>query len=163
ILVPPDQPDELPNIMARLRRGERITDFETVRLHQDGSRVEVSVSISPLRDAGGALIGAATIARDVSQRQRTERQATFLAELTQQLSSSLDYRTTLETAARLVVPVLADVAVLYIGDGQVADVAAFDADPGREALMRQLEREYRPDLANDRSLVATTMRSGRPQ
>src|SRR5205823_2339621 len=72
ILVPPDRPDELPGIMARLGRGERITQFETVRLCKDGRRVEVSVSIAPIRDRAGAVVGASTIARDITAQKRAE-------------------------------------------------------------------------------------------
>ena len=72
LLIPPDHADELPGIMERLRRGERIDHFETVRLRKDGRRVEVSVSISPLKDAVGQVVGASAIARDLSDRRRAE-------------------------------------------------------------------------------------------
>jgi PAS domain S-box-containing protein len=71
-LVPPDHPDELPTIMARLRRGERIEHFETVRVRKDGSRVDVSLTISPLRDEDGKIIGASKIARDITARKQAE-------------------------------------------------------------------------------------------
>src|SRR5205807_2430249 len=70
--IPPERPDELPGIMARLGRGERITQFETVRLCKDGRRVEVSVSIAPIRDRAGAVVGASTIARDITAQKRAE-------------------------------------------------------------------------------------------
>ena len=50
VLVPPDHPDELPAIMERIKRGERIEHFETVRVRKDGSRVDVSLTISPVRE-----------------------------------------------------------------------------------------------------------------
>src|SRR5436190_8108075 len=71
-IVPPEQPDELPGILARLRRGERIEHYETVRVHRDGHRLDVSISISPIRNEHGALIAAATIARDVTERKQAE-------------------------------------------------------------------------------------------
>jgi PAS domain S-box-containing protein len=73
LLVPPEQPDELPAIMERLKRGERIDHYETVRACKDGSRVEVSLTISPLKDAEGNVIGASKIARDMTARRQAER------------------------------------------------------------------------------------------
>jgi signal transduction histidine kinase len=72
MLVPPDRPDEVPAIMARLRRGERIRHYETERVRKDGARLAVALSISPIRDASGALVGAATIARDITALKRAE-------------------------------------------------------------------------------------------
>jgi PAS domain S-box-containing protein len=70
ILVPPDRQEELPEILARVRRGEHVEHLETVRLRRDGSRVYVSVSVSPIKAPGGTVIGASTIARDVTEQRR---------------------------------------------------------------------------------------------
>jgi PAS domain S-box-containing protein len=72
VLIPEDRPDELPSIIDRLRRGERIDHFETERITRDGRRISVSVSISPIRGPGGKLVGASAIARDISGRKRAE-------------------------------------------------------------------------------------------
>lgn len=72
-IIPPDRLSEETNILARLRRGERIESFETVRVRKDGTFVDVSLTISPVRDANGRIIGASKIARDVSRRKRAER------------------------------------------------------------------------------------------
>ena len=71
-IIPADRLDEEPDILARLRRGERVEHFETVRRHKDGSLVDVSVSISPIRDASGRIVGASKIARDVGARKRAQ-------------------------------------------------------------------------------------------
>jgi two-component system sensor histidine kinase/response regulator len=70
IIVPPDRPDEMPRILDRVRRGERIDHYETRRQRKDGSIVDVSVAISPITDRTGTLIGAAAIARDLTERKR---------------------------------------------------------------------------------------------
>jgi PAS domain S-box-containing protein len=70
MLIPPDRRSEEDVILARLRRGERIEHFETVRQRKDGSCVEVSLSVSPILDPAGQIIGAAKIARDVSETKR---------------------------------------------------------------------------------------------
>ena len=72
IIVPPDRPDELPSILTRLAREERVEHYETVRVRKDGSRVQASVTISPILGTRGEVIGAAAITRDVSERRLIE-------------------------------------------------------------------------------------------
>ena len=72
MLVPPEVRDEFDETMERVRRGERVGTLETVRLRKDGSRVRVALTISPIRAAGGALIGTSVIARDMSERKRMD-------------------------------------------------------------------------------------------
>jgi two-component system, cell cycle sensor histidine kinase and response regulator CckA len=72
LLVPPDQQDELPRIMDILRRGERIQVFETVHVRKDGQPIDVSITISPVKDASGKMVGTAAIARDISDRKKAE-------------------------------------------------------------------------------------------
>ena len=73
LLIPPDVADDFPQIMQKIRRGESIVHYETVRKTKDGVRVEVSVSVSPIRDEVGKIVGAAAIARDISERKRQSR------------------------------------------------------------------------------------------
>ena len=84
LIIPPDLPDELPSIMERLRRGERVDHYETVRMRKDGARLDVSVSISPIRDDAGTIVGAASIGRDISERKRAEQERRDLAARAQQ-------------------------------------------------------------------------------
>jgi PAS domain S-box-containing protein len=71
VLIPPDHIDDFPTILERLRRGERIDHYETVRVTKDGRRLDVSLTISPLRNANGEIIGASKIAHDITDRKRT--------------------------------------------------------------------------------------------
>ncbi|MFO0967819.1 MAG: PAS domain S-box protein [Gemmataceae bacterium] len=73
LLIPPDLPDEAPGIMERLKRGERIERYETVRVRKDGQRVEVALSVSPMRNSSGELLGASVIAQDITARKRVEK------------------------------------------------------------------------------------------
>ena len=82
VLMPPDHGDEEPAILARLRRGERIEHYETIRRRKDGTLLDVSLSVSPLKDESGAIIGASKIVRDITQRKRA---ASALAEETRVL------------------------------------------------------------------------------
>jgi signal transduction histidine kinase/ActR/RegA family two-component response regulator len=70
VLIPDDHIDDSPAIMQRLRRGERVEHYETVRLARDGRRIDVSLTVSPVRNAEGRIIGASKIARDISERKR---------------------------------------------------------------------------------------------
>ncbi len=72
LLAPADRADELRHILKRIQQGERIVAFETMRVRKDGSRVEVSVSVAPIRDAVGRIIAAAKIDRDITERKRAE-------------------------------------------------------------------------------------------
>ena len=71
-LMPPDHSEDMVRILERIRRGERIGHFETQRLTKDGRVIDVSLSISPIRDADGTIIGAAKVARDITERKRAE-------------------------------------------------------------------------------------------
>jgi len=82
ILIPPDRMDEEQNILERIRRGERVEHFETVRIEKDRRRLQVSLTISPIRDAEGQVVGASKIARDITERKVTEKE---LAEVRAQL------------------------------------------------------------------------------
>lgn len=73
IIVPPELLDEEQRILATLRRGERIEHYETTRLTKDRRRLEISLTVSPVRDASGAIIGASKIARDITDRKRAEK------------------------------------------------------------------------------------------
>ncbi len=78
ILIPHDRLDEEPEILGRIRRGERIEHYETVRRRKDGRLVDISLSVSPLVDSSGRVVGAAKIARDISERRRAEDQRELL-------------------------------------------------------------------------------------
>lgn len=97
LIIPPDREDEERAIMARLRRGERVEHFETVRRAKDGRLVDLSIAISPVRDATGHVIGASKVARDISERKTIEealrtadrRKDEFLAVLAHELRNPL--------------------------------------------------------------------------
>jgi PAS domain S-box-containing protein len=72
ILIPPDRLEEEPKILERLRRGERVEHFETLRVRKDGSLVNVSLTISPVRAADGRIVGASKVARDITEKVRQE-------------------------------------------------------------------------------------------
>ena len=92
-LIPPDLADDFPMIMARLRRGERIEHYETQRLAKDGTRIEVALTISPLRDRTGQIIGASKIARDITERRQAEAARTHLAAIVESADDAIISKT----------------------------------------------------------------------
>ncbi|HVC30993.1 MAG TPA: PAS domain S-box protein, partial [Steroidobacteraceae bacterium] len=72
LIIPPDRIDEEDQILGRLRRGERVDHFETVRVSKSGRRIHVALTISPIRDGSGVVVGASKIARDITERKAAE-------------------------------------------------------------------------------------------
>ncbi len=72
ILIPPDRLEEEPNILSRLKRGERVEHFETLRRKKDGTLIDISLTISPVKDRRGNIVGASKIARDITDRKQAE-------------------------------------------------------------------------------------------
>src|SRR5208282_1707675 len=90
VLIPPERRDEEPGILDRIRRGERIDHYETVRMRKDGSLVDISLTVSPLKNADGKIIGASKIARDISERKREEgRRKLLINELNHRVKNTL--------------------------------------------------------------------------
>jgi PAS domain S-box-containing protein len=144
LLIPPNLSDDLPYLLERLQRGERIDHYETQRLHKDSTRLDVSLTISPIRDSAGRIIGASKIARDITARKQAEKARHFLAEASTLLASSLDPVAQLEQLAHLIVPTLADwccVDILH-DDGRIHRLAVVHADPAKAALAEQLRQQY---------------------
>nr|WP_081991414.1 PAS domain S-box protein [Inquilinus limosus] len=88
IVIPKDRLDEEPRMLARIRRGERVEPFETIRRRKDGSLVEISLTISPIRNRQGEIVGASKIARDITERKRAqERQTLLLREMSHRVKN----------------------------------------------------------------------------
>jgi PAS domain S-box-containing protein len=185
LIIPPDRLDEEADILARLRRGERIEPYETVRRRKDGRELAISLSISPVRDSAGRITGAAKIARDITGRKRAEaeregllareqaaraaaeaavRRAAFLARASEILASSLDYEVTLQSVARLAVPEHADWCTVDLTgpDGALQRVAVVHLDPAKIRLAEEYRRRY-PPHPDDPGGVAKVLRTGEPE
>jgi PAS domain S-box-containing protein len=89
IIIPQDRQDEEHTILTRIRRGERIEHFETVRQRKPGSLIWVSLIISPVRNAEGTIVGASKIARDITEHKRTSDQVATLAREAEHRSKNL--------------------------------------------------------------------------
>ena len=90
LLFPPDRQSEFTEIMERIRRGERVDHYETTRLRKDGSFLSVSVTVSPVKNSHGTIIGASDITRDISKRKELEEQReAFVGLVTHELKNPL--------------------------------------------------------------------------
>jgi PAS domain S-box-containing protein len=78
LLIPPEQQDEEPVILSRIRKGERIDHYETIRRRKDGSLIDISLTVSPVRGPDGTVVGASKIARDISKLKQVERHRALL-------------------------------------------------------------------------------------
>ncbi|MGO9377021.1 MAG: PAS domain S-box protein [Dissulfurispiraceae bacterium] len=90
LLAPPDQPDEIAAMLEKVGRGETIAAHDTTRMRKDGSRVEVSLTVSPVKDSTGKIIGASTIAHDISDRKKLEERVTQYSKELERSNSELD-------------------------------------------------------------------------
>jgi PAS domain S-box-containing protein len=155
-IIPADRQSEEDTVLASIREGRRVDHFETVRRARDGHLLPISLTVSPILDANGMVIGASKIARDISDRKRAERQTAraierdaFLAEATLTLTSSLDYEQTLRALSGLAVPYLAD----YCGfdvvgtDDAVVRVATAHVLPEKAQIAEDLRARYDDDDA----------------
>jgi PAS domain S-box-containing protein len=166
-IIPEDRQSEEDAVLASIRAGRRIEHFETVRKARDGHLIPVSLTVSPVLDANGKVIGASKIARDISERKRAEEHAArlarrdaFLAEVTLTLTRSLDYEQTLRTLAAAATPALADFCAVDVvdDDGSLRRLAVTHVDPQKVQLAEELKARYDDPQAS--SSAQSVARSG---
>jgi PAS domain S-box-containing protein len=187
LIIPAERRAEEEEVIRQIRSGRRVEHFDTVRRRKDGSEVEVSVTVSPITDAGGHIIGASKIARDITDRRRMERVRTdlverqrmvaeamttardglaFLAEVGVLLTSSLDYEETLDRAVHLALPRLGDYCNVVIQDehGQLRHVAWGHVVRTKEPALRELAKLLIESPAGSEvpTFAARIMKSGKP-
>jgi PAS domain S-box-containing protein len=149
ILVPPDRPDEIPGILDRLRRGEDIRHYETVRVRKDGRLVDVSLSISPVRDGENRIIGASTIVRDITRETRARNFECLSGESARLLVAPFHPRAVLQRLADLAVESIADTCVAYEAEeeGTIRLAGLAHAEPGLRMALQELESHPPPSDA----------------
>jgi PAS domain S-box-containing protein len=168
-IIPHDRQHEEDAVLASIRQGLSVDHYETVRLHKSGALVHISLSVSPIRNAEGTVIGASKIARDISVRLRAQaitdrarRQGIFLARLTTSFSGTMNYTDRLTELATLSVPELADWCVVdaVTTNGQIERVTVNHIDPNKVALAGQIHERYADPLAL--ASAVEVIRTGKP-
>jgi len=141
ILTPPGHPDEIPRILESIKGGKGVEHFETIRMRKDGRLLDVSLTVSPIKDEVGGIIGASTIARDITERKKAEEQLR---------AASLYSRTLIEASIDPLVTIGADGTITDVNkateevtgvprDGLIgADFADYFTEPERARAGYQL-------------------------
>ncbi len=164
ITYPPDHQEEFRGMVERLKRKEPTTHVDTARLRKDGRRIDVSITVSAIRDAAGQLVGVSKIARDITERKRAERAQRFLADAGDVLASSLEYETTLKSVAQLAVPEIADWCAVDIQtkDGSIQPLALAHVDPNKLKLAFEFQKQHPLD-PNSPTGIIHVIRTGKPE
>lgn len=162
-LVPADHQGEEMEILARVRRGERVETYETERIRKDGARIDVSLTVSPLEHPDQGIVGASVIARDITDEMRRRRAQDFLVAATRGLDASLDFARTARNIVETAVPELAEFCVLDFvrEDGWIGDSIVGGADPEAAATLEAIRRRSPLD-PRGRHPVAQVVAAGRP-
>jgi PAS domain S-box-containing protein len=180
MLVPPDRPNDVLQILERLRAGERVEHYETMRMAKDGRRLWVSLTISPIRDESDRIIGASAIARDITERRKLEQERRellegeqearsraeqaearldFLVRLSAAAGSSLDYRQALDSLAGILVESMADICTIdLVVSGELERVSVVHREPAMQKMAERI-REFPADLQRD-SVIPRVLRTG---
>jgi PAS domain S-box-containing protein len=162
-LVPPDHKDEEKVILDRVKRGERLDTYETERLRKDGTRISVSLTVSPIRSPMRGLIGASVVARDITAEVRRRRAQEFLVAASRLIDSSLDPIATARTIVSTAVPELAELCLVDFRrpDGWLGDSVVAGANPEMAKRLERIRREKPLDPAGEHP-VAQVLRLKQP-
>lgn len=147
-IIPADRPDEEPDILARVARGESVEHFETVRLRKNGTRVDISATVSPIKDASGRVIGASTIAQEITE-QRRER-------------VRLQFRAFFESLPGLFLVLTPDLEIVAVSDAYLkATMTERDAIVGRRLFEVFPDNPDDPNATGSANLRASLERVSR--
>ena len=149
-IIPADRQHEEDRVLASVIAGERVEHFDTIRRTKDGRLIPISLTVSPIRDSSGQVVGASKIARDISDRRRAEmlvaqaaRRDAFLAHVTLTLSKSLDYEQPLKELAAIAVPALGDFCLIDVvnDEDELQRLAVVHASEEKARLFEGLRDE----------------------
>lgn len=163
-IVPTELRKDLKGIFSKLRKGIPIEHYETIRMRKDGTRLFVSLSISPIKNIEEKIIGASVIARNISEQKQAAIDEQFMAEASTLLASSLDYNKTLQSIAKLAVPNLADWCAIDLinGKGEIELVSIAHVDPEKVKWARELRRKNPVDMSQPTGLPKV-LRTGKSE
>jgi PAS domain S-box-containing protein len=184
LIIPADRREEEHELIAAVRDGRLAAPFETVRVGKTGRPVDVSIALSPIRNAAGGIVGVSTIVRDIAERRRAEsireellRRETgaraeavaardrlaFLAEVSALLATSLDYEETVDRAVHLALPRLGDYSNVLVQDesGSLRHVASGHVVSEKESIVRDVARRIFERGADAPTFAEEVMKRGR--
>jgi PAS domain S-box-containing protein len=163
-LMPKERHDDSEKLLAAVKEGRPLDHFVTRRKRKDGTLIDVSLTVSPIHNAAGQVIGASKISRDVTERKRAAERQRLLIEAGRILGSSLDYEATLADLCRLVVPDFADWCALDVvsEEGLPRRIHVAHEDPALAELARTFRKRYPPRPDDPRGLMKV-LRTGEPE
>jgi PAS domain S-box-containing protein len=172
MLVTPDHLDDIPDLLGRLMKGERIEPYETTGRRQDGRAMHVALTISPVRDGFGRLIGASAVVRDMTARKHTEealerqrRDTAFLDRATQLFNSTLQLDVVLQMVVQMATEVLGESCTINLieeGKAYLTPVATYHADLRARQARLQIQRDDPVRIGDPRSVVGLVAVTGCP-
>ncbi len=163
LLVAPTKKQRFLSIVKKVKESKNMGRYELVGIKKDGEYFEMSLSISPMKNSSGKVIGASTIIRDVTERNRRQALEQHMAEASSILASSLNYRATLAQIAQLAVPEVADWCAIDLLEGdQIEQLVIAHSDPEIVSLAQEW-RKFFPISINDPHGIGLALRSGKSQ
>jgi PAS domain S-box-containing protein len=134
LLMPPDRPDEMAEILDRIRVGERAGPYDTTRRRKDGATIAISLTVSPIHDAAGGVVGTSSIARDITERERVRDQASAASQYARSLiEASPDPLVTISPEGKITDANEATIRVTGVDREQLigTDFSDYFTEPGR--------------------------------
>ena len=134
LLMPSDRANEMVETLDRIRTGERVGPYQTTRRRKDGTTIAISLTVSPVHDAAGRIVGASTIARDITERERVQEQLRSASQYARSLiEASLDPLVTISPAGKITDVNEATIRVTGVARGQLAgtDFSDYFTEPDR--------------------------------
>jgi PAS domain S-box-containing protein len=160
MLVPAGKPDEIPGILARIKQGEKVAHFETVRVKKDGQHIDVSLTVSPIKDKKGNIIGASTVARDISERKKMEQiAAQRTAELTNVLKEVQEAVNVLSSSTS---EILASTAQIAAGAAETATAVSQTTSTVEEVRQTsQVAMQKAAHVSENAQIASKTAQNGK--
>jgi PAS domain S-box-containing protein len=165
-IIPDDRQSEEDAVLEAIRAGRRVEHFETIRKFRDGRLIPISLTVSPVLDENGTVVGASKIARDISERKRAEAHAAkiaqrdaFLSEVTLTLTRTLDFEQTLTMLAAAATPAIGDYCAVDLvnDDGVLVRVALAHVNPDQARFARHVRDEFQdPESTSSAQTVVRT-------
>ncbi len=156
MLIPEDHPDEEPSIIARLRAGERIEHYETVRVRKDGTLIDISLTVSPIRGPDGRIIGASKIARDITYRKRIEKEREELLEREKQVRAEAEVALNLHRSIEERLGLLVEASGVLLGSLSIEAVQPAILDLSRRLISADAYAIWRQDVEGGRWRIVSS-------
>jgi len=162
ILMPKGRKSDFPWMMQQLQLGGKVEHYETKRQTKDGDILDVSITVSPIKDASGKIIGASKVARDITTQKRAEEQQRFLDRVSVLLSTTIDYESTLKSLGKIIVPYMADYCRIVVLDEkqEIKEITVNHKDRKKIPLVRRLYAAYK---GQSRAGVGKILSSGKSE